>query len=127
MADIEIVYRVPYCDYGENKICEQCFTEYASDLSCRSFYGGVKEETIVDGRKVLKIPFGDCDRAKFKYIHKGWTGKRYEMEEVHDQYNPHLDYMDVRLGNQFYDCVKVTLNGKCIFNEYDDDESKEEA
>ena len=57
---------------------------------------------------------------------KGWTGKRYEMEEVHDDFDPGIDYMEVTIGNRIYNCVKVILDGKCIYNNYDDEEEKNE-
>ena len=116
MADIEIVYRVGYCDdciYSKN-YNTQCHTCVAEDMSCKGYSNGVHNENV--------IHFGDCVNARFKYIRKGWTGKRYEMEEMNDDYNPHLNCMEVILGNTLYYCVKVVLNGKCIYNEYDDDE-----
>ena len=112
MADIEIVYRKRACDFREKTLCEQCFTDFAGDIGCRMFYG---DET------------GCCIHAKYEYVYKGWSGKRYEMQEYHNIYYFEEDCMEVVLGNQSYDCVKVTLNGKCIYNNYDDDESKEEA
>lgn len=122
MADIEIVYRRGYCEYNLPDYCGQCHTCCADDLGCMCFCSEVNEPC----ENVLAvIPFGDCARARFDYIIKGWTGKRYEMEECRDPYNPHLDSMLVTLGNREYDCVKVTLNGKEIFNEYDEEGTKE--
>ena len=46
------------------------------------------------------------------------------MEEFSDPYNPHLDHMEVTLGRKTYDCVKVVLDGKCIYNNYDDEEER---
>lgn len=103
MADIQIVYREGHCRYNQRDYNTQCHT-LAADFGCKYF---------------CKHEDGYCDRAEFIYIYKGWTGKRYKLEEVRDPYNPWLDRMDVTLGNRTYDCVKVTLDGKCIFNEFD--------
>lgn len=124
MADIEIVYREPYCDsswWAEPACFEtQCFTGCAGDMGCKWYSDG--------GRKInehgrIEIPFGNCIHAKFKYKYKGWNGKKYEIEKVEDPNNPHLDYMEVYLGSERYECVKVILNGKCIYNEYDEEVS----
>ena len=120
MAEIQIVYREGYCAYRLPCYNTGCHTECASDMRCKSFYQ--KEEVSENGLKV--IPFGDCDRAKFHYKYKGWSGKRYEIEECFDPYNPHLDCMLVTLGKTTYECVKVILDGKCIFNEFDDEEGE---
>ena len=58
------------------------------------------------------------DSRSCRRIHRE---ENYEMEEFSDPYNPHLDYMQVTLGRTTYDCVKVILDGKCIYNNYDDD------
>lgn len=122
MAEIQIVYRGNWhCELNGKDYCMQCHTSCAEDLGCRMFNDGGKTEK--DGRTI--IPFGDCIYAKYDYKYKGWTGKRYEMEECRDPYNPHLDSMTVKLGNQMYDCVKVILDGKVIFNEFDEEEEKE--
>ena len=128
MADIEIVYRMPYCEHDLAAIKDfntQCFTCVANNTGCKYFNDGGKKESVINGIKTIVIPFGDCIYAKFKYIYKGWSGRRYEMEEQKDPHNPHLDSMKVMLGNKVYDCVKVTLNGKCIYNEYDDEAEEE--
>lgn len=122
MADIQIVYIANgWCDYNCSDYCMQCHTGAAEDLGCKYFIpadAGISE----NGKRV--IPFGDCSRANIKYNFKGWTGKNYEMEEFSDPYNPHLDYMQVTLGKKTYDCVKVVLDGKCIYNNYDDEVKK---
>lgn len=112
MAEIQIVYREGYCDFSQPGYSLQCHME-CCDNGCRYFYGDEKEPNV--------IPFGDCKRASFHYKYKGWSGKRYEIEECFDPYNPHLDSMLVTLGKTTYDCVKVILDGKCIFNEFDDE------
>lgn len=117
MAEIEIVYRSRgECIFKMKGYCMQCHTQCAEDLGCPAY--------IPEGAQPGVIPFGDCDRAKWHYKHKGWVGKRYEIDEVEeDQYNPHLDSVAVTLGNTCYeDCVKVRLNGRLIFNNYDDEE-----
>lgn len=118
MAEIQMVYREGYCDYTRGEYCIQCHTACAHDSGCRYYYEGVTEN---DANGVLLIPFGDCLRAKFMYKYKGWIGKRYDIEELSDQYNPHLDCMIVRIGGRRYECVKVVLDGKCIYNEYDEE------
>lgn len=122
MADIQIVYWAEdYCDFNIGNYCMQCHTVNAEDLGCKYFIPD-DAGTAENGRKI--IPFGNCERAKVKYKLKGWSGKNYEMEEFTDPYNPHLDYMQVTLGRKTYDCVKVILDGKCIYNNYDDEEEK---
>ena len=123
MAEIQIVYREGYCDYNCSKFCGQCYTGAAEDNGCKYYHGGCAIE--VNGQKV--IPYGDCTRARFRYIHKGGCWKNYEMEEVTDEYNPHLDSMLVTLGRTTYDCVKVKLDGKVIYNNYDDGGEKDAA
>lgn len=116
MADIQIVYWAKdYCDFNLDDYCMQCHTQDAEYLGCKYF---------LPADTGTVIPFGDCSRAKVKYNIKGWTGKNYEMEEFTDPYNPHLDCMQVTLGRTTYDCVKVILDGKCIYNNYDDEEEK---
>lgn len=119
MAEIEIVYRVGYCGYNRPKYCEQCHTCCANDMGCEYAY----IDGIVRTAKGIEIPSGVCNRAMFEYKRKGWVGKRYEIEEYEDPYNPWLNCMSVKLGNTYYNCVKVTLNGECIYNEYDDDKA----
>ena len=120
MAEIEIVYREGYCeiDFGAGKCFNtQCYTAVAEDAGCKYFQAD--NETVgEDG--VRTLAFGDCVHAKWLYKYKGWSGKNYEMEELRDPYNPHLDSMQVTLGRRIYDCVKVVLNGKIIFDEYDE-------
>lgn len=125
MAEIQIVYWADrWCDYNCPGYSMQCHTMAAEDMGCKYFIPDGPTVTE-DGKKI--IPFGDCARANSKYNRKGWSGKNYEMEEFSDPYNPHLDYMQVTLGRTTYDCVKVILDGKCIYNNYDDDkvEAKE--
>lgn len=43
------------------------------------------------------------------------------MENLTDDYNLHLECMRVMLGNTEYEAVKVRLNGRLIFNVYDDE------
>ena len=76
MADIEIVYRVGYCYCECSEYDRQCHTQYAEDIGCRKFSHPSHEDNV--------IPFGDCICAKFEYRYKGWTGKRYDIEEVED-------------------------------------------
>ena len=118
MADIQIVYREGFCSHwsGGDCFCMQCYTQCAEDMGCK-FYSDGGEKTDANGNAIIQ--FGDCYYADWKHKFKGWSGKNYEMEEVHDPYNPHLDSMRVILGRTEYDCVKVTLDGKCIYNEYD--------
>lgn len=120
MAEIQIVYREGFCDHwsGGEGFHGQCYTSCARDMGCR-WYSDGGEKVSPDGVKI--IPFGDCVYAAWKYKRKGWSGKNYEMEESEDPYNPHLDCMIVTLGRTEYECVKVILDGKCIYNEYDDE------
>lgn len=45
--------------------------------------------------------------------------KNYELEEFQDTYNLHLNCMMLTTRNKIYECEKVILDGKCIYNEYD--------
>lgn len=113
MADIQIVYYEPYCQFNLPDFDTQCFCECASDAGCKFFLESQAGENV--------IPFGDCSRAKLRYKYKGWTGKRYEIEESFDPYCPVLDCMLVTLGKTTYPAVKVILDGKCIYNDFDDE------
>lgn len=118
MAEIQIVYREGFCGYlgGQKEFSLQCHTSFAGDVSCRAYDGGKRYGD--DG--IVIITAGDCVYAGWKYKYKGWSGKNYEIEELHDPYTPQLDCMRVKLGRTEYDCVKVILNGECIYNDYDD-------
>lgn len=113
MAEIQIVYREGYCAYGGEDYCTQCHCQCAGDLGCNMFNEGKHEEDV--------IPFGVCIYAKFKYIYKGMDIKNYELKELQDTYNPHLNCMMLETRNKIYECEKVILDGKCIYNEYDDE------
>lgn len=113
MADIEIVYRVGYCYCECSEYDRQCHTQYGEEVNCRKFSHPPHEENV--------IPYGDCVYAKFEYRYKGWTGKKYDIEEVEDNCDPHLNCMLVKLNNKDYECEKVILNGKCIYNIYDEE------
>lgn len=108
MAEIEIIYRKGYCECMGGDYCTQCHTQCAGDLGCTMYNEGEHEENV--------IPFGDCIFAKFKRIYKGITIKNYELEEVIDYYNPHLNCMILRTKNAVYECEKVILNGKVIYD-----------
>lgn len=128
MADIQIVYRGGFCEYhNEEEYCQMCHTSYAKECGgCRSFAygdnsGGI--EFSIDGKPFSVVPFGDCAHAKYNYKYKGWTGKRYEIEQDEHGLTPELDCMLVTLGSKQYDCVKVILDGKCIYNIFDKDQT----
>lgn len=110
MAEIEIVYRKGYCWYSCEDFDTQCYTQCAGDMGCR--FCATDEA-------------GTCTNAKWRYKYKGWSGKNYEIEEDNDPYNPWLDSILVRLGRTDYDCVRVKLNGKTIFDVYDGDGEEE--
>ena len=126
MADIQIVYREGFCECHNEEYCQTCHTSYAKDFGCCRLFaysdnsGGI--EYSIDGKPFSVVPFGDCVHAKYNYKYKGWTGKRYEIEQDEHDLTPKLDCMLVTLGSKQYDCVKVVLDGKCIYNNYDDEE-----
>lgn len=127
MAEIEIIYRSSrYCWMDKADYCMQCHTAAAKDLGCRAFRAEAKGKTSENS--IGTIPFGNCIYAKFRHSRKGWAGKRYEIgEPEEDPYNWHLNTIPVVLGNTLYEyCVKVTLNGKVIYNNYDDEEVEQE-
>ena len=109
MAEIEIVYREPYCECMGGDFNTQCYTHAAKDLGCKMFNEGKHEKNV--------IPFGDCVHAAFKYKYKGMSIKNYELEEFIDDYNPHLNCMMLKTRNDWYECEKVVLNGKVIYGE----------
>lgn len=115
MAEIQMVCREGYCDefideaYG--RACHTCWAE--EEEPCRQF--------THPKRDLGAIPFGDCNHAKFRYIYKGVSAKNYEIEPFEDVFNSHLKCMYVTVGRRTYECVKVILDGKCIFNEMGDD------
>lgn len=109
MADIEIIYREGYCECMGKNYCMQCHTQCAEVLGCPMFNDGKHEKNV--------IPFGDCIYAKFRYIYKGMSIKNYELEEEDDPYNPHLNCMMLKTRNDCYQCEKVVLNGKVIYDE----------
>ena len=119
MAEIQIVYRKPLCDYDVvREFNTQCFTCVAGDSGCKYYSDGGRK---IDKEGHVVIPTGACSRARWTYGYKGWSGANYHMEELNDPYNPWLDSMEVKLGRTTYDCVKVTLDGKVIYNNYDDE------
>ena len=124
MAEIEIVYRRGRCEFGEPEYHIQCHTCWGDEMGCALYHADGAGDTDKNGNKI--IPFGDCESAKFEYGYKGWVGKKYEIGEPNeDVYNPHLNSVEVTLGNTTYDAVKVRFNGKLIFNNYDDEEDTE--
>lgn len=118
MAEIQIVYREGYCEYGcmATDYDTQCHTQCAADMGCKFFNDGEHLPNF--------IPFGDCIYAHFRTKYKGVTTKKYDIEEMEYPYNPHLNCMLVKIGNRIYQCEKVILDGKCI---YDNSLSESEA
>ena len=117
MAELEFVYRIGYCELTGScdpnylMYCDQCHTAAADVLGCRHYNSGKTDP--------YHIPFGDCIHADFKYKYKGVTTKNYNIDLQEDIYNQHLTCLVVTIGKKSFECVKVTLNGKCIFNVYD--------
>ena len=126
MAEIEIVYLKGYCDCEMPFYDEGCHSEFASEVGkgcdCSCFdAGGDKGSDMVNmGDGCIGFTHGNCINAKYHYCHKGCTTKKYEIHT--DCYDRETDSTQVTIGNKTYDCVKVKLNGKCIFNSYDDEE-----
>ena len=117
MAEIKMKYKEYYCDFADMKLCEffyDCLTQDAQDLGCRYFNDGKMGENV--------IPFGDCVNAKYRYKYKGISVKNYEVEEFEDVYNPHLNCAIVTTRSAIYDnCVKVEIDGECIYNSESED------
>lgn len=110
MAEIQMVYREGYCDFDcvGTDYNTQCHTQCAADTGCKFFNDG---EHLPN-----HIHFGDCIHANFRTKYKGVTTKKYDIEEMEDPYNPHLNCMLVKIGNRIYQCDKVVLDGECIYN-----------
>jgi len=128
MANIEIIYRKKWCLIGTDptskKFRNACFDPECAHDVCEYFSA---DHTWMkkNGLDCLRSDFSPCASAYVKYVYKGWTGKKYEIEQMSD--DGLGDYMLVTLGNQTYECERVSLNGKCIFDQYaeeNDDESK---
>lgn len=123
MAEIQIKYRYYVCDLVGFEASRECLSECAEHTGCIGFEdGGIQRDEELG---CVKIPYGDCIHSNWEYGYKGWVGKQYEMEEYNDVYSPHMNCMRVKLGKKEYDCVKVTLNGECIYNK--DDETSESS
>lgn len=126
MAVIEIVYMyASYCKIGHENHCKQCHSIDACELDCECFVPRPKHSI----EKLPRNPL-PCARAIVHYVRKGWSGKNYEIAPKHDF--PNDDYPEypaaiVKLGQKTYYCAKVTLDGKVIFNNYDDEASAEET
>ena len=125
MAEIEIIYESEEgcsSDFRDQEFCTRCRLSCAEDMGCRGFKHSSRGCMSEPLRKF--IPYGDCANAYVKYTRKGWSGKNYEIEPpIEDPFSPHMDAVDVVLGRTYYErCVKVKLNGKVIFNNYDDEE-----
>ena len=117
MAEIEIVYREGFCEFAMGEYSDFCHSENAEEFPpCMAFDNGKKALQAKHPNRIV-FPFGDCVNAKYMYRYKGIVSKKYEIQ-------PDIlsDVMHVTIGNQIYVCVKVKLNGKCLFNAFDDEE-----
>lgn len=114
MVEIQIVYRHYFCDCigCEDKFSTQCLSEYAAITDCKGYSDGGIDYYDRESMFIMRT-YGDCVHAKWKYKIKGWFGNRYEMSTLKDPFN---NCMRVWLGKTEYDCVKVILDGKCIYN-----------
>lgn len=125
MADIEIVYRVCRCKMRQYDIVsEYCTMQDAENTACRYYHKA--SDGNCDPYQNF-VPYGDCEHAYFDYVYKGLSGKRYEMVEDENVFEPHLDCMLVQFGKKVYKCEKVTLNGECIYNHYDSESPEEDT
>ena len=120
MAEIQMVCMSLQCKYNSEKLNTQCITEAADAGYCRHYKRSEKYKRE-DG--VIVIPMANCVHAYIEYRFKGVTAKSYEMEEIDDPVCAY-SWMDVKIGKQKYACAKVTLDGRCIYNVYDDEEVK---
>lgn len=117
MAEIQIVYSEWKCKYGLPEFNTQCITEAGGDTDCFGYDGG---DRYIDGG-IRIIPFGNCVNAERIYRFKGISTKSYEMEPLEDTFNMHLNCMVVTIRGKRYYCDKVKIDGKVIYNEYDDE------
>ena len=116
MADIQIVYIEGKCAFHSSEFCSNCLTSFADFTNCK-MYEGSSYLCDYDTGKSIKCIGGMCNHAEFTTKHKGWTGKRYEMEMIDNPEDPYNGCMRVTLGKTEYACTKVTLDGKCIHGE----------
>lgn len=124
MAAIQIIYREGYCDlenrgFKTGNYCYQCHTCAAEAMGCKYFSHNKEihiEAEMEDGLSI-EIPYGDCVHATFEEKYKGVSVTKYEMERYVDACNPHLNCMNVKIGNRKYEAVNVKLDGKCIYDE----------
>lgn len=134
MFELQFVYRKRYyCDqedifFGDCPHCMQCYTQCGQDMACKAFsdgYDGDPHEIHKIGNRRVSA-FGDCCHAKIEYAYKGVTVKKYDIRNSdEDPFNPHLNCCEVTVGGITYECEKVILNGKCIYNEWDEEETYE--
>lgn len=108
MAELQLTYRIGRCLERRSEYCEQCHTCAADYMGCKGYDAGKHDPYV--------IPFGDCINAVFDIGYVGTTTNRYQMEKSEDPYNQHLNCMEVKLGRKTYECTKVVLDGKCIYN-----------
>ncbi len=123
MSNLDIVFREMRCRFdgiGSLCVCKQCYTDTAPDLGCEYYHGNEVHDEWKNGKKVRVVPCGRCIHADYGYIYKGFIDVEYEMEKSTDPYDPL--YMEAWIDGERYECVKVSLNGTTIYNEYDDDD-----
>lgn len=118
MAEIEIVYETGHCELNDASYGEECHSEYACDMGCRQFEEDKEYGPLPPNCLGIK-PYGNCKHAITDYIHKGWSGKKYEIGAPFTY--DYEEHVMVTLGKTDYCCCKVKLNGKIIFNEYDEE------
>ena len=120
MAEIQMVCINLRCKYNDYNLNMQCITESASDTGC--IHCKI-QEPYKNFLGITVYPTNECVHAYMEYKFKGVTAKNYEMEEI-DSPECAYTWMDVTIGKQRYMCVKVTIDGRCIYNIYDDEEVK---
>ena len=119
MADIEIVYQIGYCDSELPFYDEVCQSEMGDEIKSREC------SNYNDGSmNPCHIPYGNCIHAKYHYCYKGSTTKKYAIYT--NCYDRVTESIPVTINNKTYECKKVKLNGKCIFNEFDDEKEVKE-
>lgn len=117
MANIQIVYLKRYCEQMWDKFTGQCYSDAAEDLGCPRF---CCREKYDDEEGITHIPKYSCIYATYKKAFKGMTVKNYELEENCDDIEDEFfDTMTLSTKNYEYDCIKVTIDGECIYDNSD--------
>ena len=91
--------------------------EYSCELHCNDFEGqcatGAAE--CLGCKKFLRSVFNSCVFCRGDRVTKMIIADSFTSREIKDPYNPHLNNMRVDVNGKVYHCVRVTVDGECIY------------